>query len=122
MKIKLLMIPAMALSMSACLSTPVQMGNSSAKTTATGSAGGGNSQNVNSKLQRCNKPVGTMAIREDTYASWYSYMNRNGVRSVVPILRLLAQQSNCFVVVERSRRGKRFAIGKTDAGLAHGDR
>lgn len=93
------------LGLSACLSTPVKMGDSSAKTVATGSAGGANAKNANSSLEKCDRPVGTMGIREDTQASWYSHINRNGVQSVVPILRLLAQQSNCFVIVERSSRG-----------------
>jgi len=96
---------ATAAFLSGCVSAPVQLGNSAAKTAATGSAGGSSTSNVNSSLQKCAKPVGTLGIKEDTYSSWYSYMNRNGVRSVTPILRLLAQQSNCFVVVERSRRG-----------------
>lgn len=96
---------AAAITLSGCVSNPVQMGNASAKTVATGSAGGSSTNNVNSSLERCDRPVGTLGIREDTTAYWYSYMNRYGVRSVTPILRLLAQQSNCFVVVERSRRG-----------------
>lgn len=98
---------AATLLISGCVSNPVQLGNAGAKTVATGSAGGANSQNANSSLQRCDSPLGTMGLEEDRYAGWYSYMNRNGVQSTVPILRLLAQQSNCFVVVERSNRGLR---------------
>ena len=89
--------------LSGCISNPVQMGSASAKTTATGGAGGANSENVNSSLERCDKPLGTLGLLEETHEDWYRTMNRHGVHSTVPILRLLAQQSNCFVVVERGQ-------------------
>lgn len=79
----------------------VQMGNPDAKTMATGSAGGSNAANVNSNLERCSSPFGTLAINEDQASDWYSWLGRHGLHSTVPVLRLLAQQSNCFVVVER---------------------
>jgi curli biogenesis system outer membrane secretion channel CsgG len=79
------------------------MGSASAKTTATGSAGGANSANANSSLERCSKPLGTLGLLEETHSNWYRTMNKYGVNSTVPILRLLAQQSNCFVVVERGQ-------------------
>jgi curli biogenesis system outer membrane secretion channel CsgG len=89
--------------LSGCLGNPVQMGSTSAKTTATGAAGGANSANANASLERCNKPLGTLGLLEETHSDWYRTMNRYGVNSTVPILRLLAQQSNCFVVVERGQ-------------------
>ncbi len=79
----------------------VQMGSSSAKSVATGSAGGANATNVNPALEHCSEPYGTLAVNEDHTANWYSWLGRHGLQSTVPILRLLAQQSNCFVVVER---------------------
>ncbi len=79
----------------------VSMGSSKAKTTATGSAGGANAAGANSALERCQRPLGTMALLEDRSSSWYGTMSKHGIRSTTPILRLLAQQSNCFVVVER---------------------
>lgn len=106
MKLKnVLTIALMTSLVSACAEIPVKMGNQSAKTTVTGSAGGANAQNANSQLESCGTPVGTMAVEEDDGAYWYRAMSRYGVQSTVPIIRLLAQQSNCFVVVERSRRG-----------------
>lgn len=90
---------------SACAELPIKMGNEGSKTAATGSAGGANAQNANSQLESCSTPVGTMAVEEDDGAYWFRTMSQYGVRSTVPIIRLLAQQSNCFVVVERSRRG-----------------
>lgn len=79
----------------------VSMGSAGAKSPATGSAGGANSANANASLEHCTSPIGTLAVNEDHTANWYSYLNRHGIQSTVPVLRLLAQQSNCFVVVER---------------------
>lgn len=82
----------------------MQMGDSGAKTVASGSAGGASSQNVNSKLERCEKSLGTLTISEDTSQGWYSRMSQHyNLQSTVPLLRLIVQQSNCFVVVERGR-------------------
>ena len=91
---------ALALSvLPAC--SQVQMGSASAKTEATGSAGGANAANANASLEHCGSPFGTLAVNEDQTSNWYSWMSQHGMQSTVPVLRLLAQQSNCFVVVER---------------------
>ncbi len=79
----------------------MEMGSQDAKSVATGSAGGATATNVNSQLERCAEPFGTLAVNEDHTANWYSWLGRYGIQSTVPVLRLLAQQSNCFVVVER---------------------
>ncbi|MDR1007843.1 MAG: peptidoglycan-binding protein [Campylobacteraceae bacterium] len=82
----------------------MQLGASSAKTTATGSASGSNAENAESGLDRCTESLGTLAIYEDTNADWYRILRYDyKLRPVTPVLRLLAQQSNCFVVVERGR-------------------
>ena len=86
-----------------CMSS-MNMGSSSAKTTATGSAGGANSQNANSQLQRCEQSLGTVTIYEDRDSDWYTVLTRDyRLTSTVPVIRLLAQQSNCFVIVERGK-------------------
>lgn len=88
--------------LSAC--STMDMGNSGAKTAATGSAGGANAQNANATLERCDAPMGTIAIIEDTSAPWYGVLTgQYKLGSTVPVLKLLVQQSNCFVVVERGR-------------------
>ena len=79
----------------------MEMGSQGAKSVATGSAGGATATNVNSQLERCAEPFGTLAVNEDHTANWYSWLGRYGIQSTVPVLRLLAQESNCFVVVER---------------------
>lgn len=81
----------------------MDMGSTAAKTEATGSAGGATAQNANSKLERCDATLGTMAIVEDQTAPWYGRLSQMNLGSTVPVLKLLAQQSNCFVVVERGR-------------------
>ncbi len=85
----------------------VEMGSKKAGSVVSGGAGGANSEDANSALERCDRSLGTMAVEEDTYSPWFDRMGRYGIRSTVPILRLLAQQSNCFIIVERSRRGMR---------------
>jgi curli biogenesis system outer membrane secretion channel CsgG len=57
-------------------------------------AGGG-------QLEKCNETLGTLAVVEDRNAGWYRQMQQYQVQSTVPLLRMLIQQSNCFVVVER---------------------
>lgn len=92
------------LALSACVSTPISMGSEQAKTTATGSAGGATAVNANSALERCDRPVGTAAFIEDTGSSWYGVLtSQYKLPSTTMVLRQLAQQSNCFVVVERGR-------------------
>ncbi len=86
-----------------CLaSNPVQ-GDASAKTAATGSAGGANAQNANAQLERCDQSLGTLAVVEDQSQPWYAQLRGYRLGSTVPLIRLMVQQSNCFVVVERGR-------------------
>lgn len=70
-----------------------------------GSAGGANSANANPKLEYCDQPLGTLGIDEDQRAHWWSsyYRRYPTLGSTVPVLRLMIQQSNCFVIVERGR-------------------
>lgn len=82
----------------------MQMGSPKAQTTATGAAAGATSQGANRGLEHCSRPLGTLAIHEDTNADWYRLLTTNWhLSSTVPVLKLLAQQSNCFVVVERGK-------------------
>ncbi|TAG49655.1 MAG: peptidoglycan-binding protein [Betaproteobacteria bacterium] len=97
-------LTAAALALVGCEATAPKMGTDSAKTTATGSAGGAGAQNVNAKLGRCDRPAGTIALVEDTSLDWYrAYLDKYRLGSTTPVLRLLIQQSNCFIVVERGR-------------------
>ena len=70
-----------------------------------GAAGGAVSADANPKLEYCSEPLGTVGLDEDQQATWWrSYYGRYpSLGSTVPVLRLMIQQSNCFVVVERGR-------------------
>ena len=82
MKTPVLLLPAALLALGA--------GNAAAQSQA---AGG--------QLEKCSETLGTLAVVEDRNAAWYRTMQTYQVQSTVPLLRMLIQQSNCFVVVER---------------------
>ena len=73
------------------------------KTPATGAAGGATSEGASSQLEHCDESLGTMAVVEDQSAAWYGGLQQYKLGSTVPVLRMMIQQSNCFVVVERGR-------------------
>jgi curli biogenesis system outer membrane secretion channel CsgG len=115
MKVSPLFAALSAIALAGCVSSPVKMGSEEAKTTATGAAGGATATNANPQLERCDRPLGTLALLEDQGADWYAILTREyKLTSTVPLLRLLVQQSNCFVVVER---GRGFAAMQTERAL-----
>src|SRR5437660_10597134 len=53
-------------------------------------------------LESCTESLGTLAVVEDRNAAWYHTLrDQYKVQSTVPLIRMLVQKSNCFVVVER---------------------
>ncbi len=98
------LLPALVLALGGCEGTMPQMGGASGMT-ATGGAGGANAEGANSQLEHCDETLGTLSVVEDQAAPWwYSYYRRYPtLGSTVPVLRMMIQQSNCFVVVERGR-------------------
>ncbi|MFN9745877.1 MAG: CsgG/HfaB family protein [Betaproteobacteria bacterium] len=90
---------AVLLMLQGCIATAPKIGGGTSS--AGGAAGGGTAQNQNKDLERCNEPLGTMAMEEDQNAAWYSAMRGYQLGSTLPVLRLMIQQSNCFVIVER---------------------
>ena len=94
------------LALAGCQTTDLQLGSQSAKTVATGSAPGAASSGTNSQLERCASPLGTVSLIENQSAGWYTVLT--GEYRLPPtanLLRLLVQQSNCFVVIERGAAG-----------------
>lgn len=90
--------------LSACANMQPSLGDPAAKTVATGSAGGATAQNANKQLERCDKTLGTLAIVEEANQPWLHQLSAEyRIQSTVPLLRLIVQQSNCFVVVERGK-------------------
>ncbi|AVQ80160.1 MULTISPECIES: CsgG/HfaB family protein [unclassified Variovorax] len=105
---KLTLASALAglLALSGCQTMDMQMGSQSAKTVATGSAAGGATSGESSQLERCDSPLGTVSLIENQSAGWYTILT--GEYKLPPtanLLRLLVQQSNCFIVVERGAAG-----------------
>ena len=95
-----------ALLLAGCQTTDMQMGSQGAKTVATGSAAGAASANTSSALERCASPLGTVSLIENQQAGWYTILrNEYRLPPTANLLRLLVQQSNCFVVVERGAAG-----------------
>ncbi|NND81645.1 MAG: peptidoglycan-binding protein [Gammaproteobacteria bacterium] len=74
-------------------------------TAQSGAAGGGTAQGANPKLEYCPESLGTLAVYEDQNETWWRdyYSRYPELGSTVPVLRLMVQQSNCFVVVERGK-------------------
>ena len=90
-----------ALGLAECWATEPILGGSNVP--VTGAAGGATSQGANSQLEHCDDALGTMAVVEDQSAPWYAGLAQYKLGSTIPVLLLLIQQSNCFVVVERGR-------------------
>jgi curli biogenesis system outer membrane secretion channel CsgG len=87
----------------ACLAADPEPGGGSA-TQARGAAAGEATADANSQLEMCPETLGTISIDEQTNAGWYSaYQSQYRMGSTVPALRLIIQQSNCFVIVDRGR-------------------
>ncbi|MGZ8287826.1 MAG: hypothetical protein ACXW2U_01585 [Telluria sp.] len=104
MKIPSAIIVLASLLLSGCAATQPTLGDPGAKTVATGSAGGASAQNANSQLERCDKSLGTLTIVEEPNQPWLHQLTAQyRMQSTVPLLRLIVQQSNCFVVVERGQ-------------------
>lgn len=89
-----------ALALAACATTP-EMGTD--KGVVSGAAGGSAAENKNSQLEHCDQSLGTLALEEDTSAQWYMTLSQYQLGSTLPVLRLMIQQSNCFVIVDRNR-------------------
>lgn len=67
-----------------------------------GSAGGANSAGGATSLEHCPRTLGTIAVQENVSDPWYAILtNQYKLPATTPLIRLMIQQSNCFVVVDR---------------------
>ena len=67
-----------------------------------GAAGTQGAQGAASDLERCDKPMGAMAVVEpQDYVM--GALARYSLQSPVGLIRMMIQQSNCFIVVERGQ-------------------
>lgn len=90
---------AAVLLLQGCLATAPKVGDGTAATG--GAAGGATAENQNKALEKCDETLGTLAMEEDTNATWYAQLQSYKLGPTTPLLRLMIQQSNCFVIVER---------------------
>src|SRR4030065_394096 len=67
-----------------------------------GSAGPDGAQGEAKELEKCEKSYGTLAVVEPQDAV-ISHLLQYGLQSPVGLIRMMVQQSNCFVLVERGR-------------------
>jgi len=80
-------------------------GDDDEKNTVKGSAGPDGAKNASPQLEKCDKPYGTLAVAEPQDYVGQALM-QYGLPSPVGLIRMMIQQSNCFVVVERGRAMK----------------
>lgn len=67
-------------------------------TSLQGAAAGGTSAGAEN-IVRCDETLGTLAVDDGRDKSWYNYYrSTTGVTSLEPMIRLMVQQSNCFVL------------------------
>jgi curli biogenesis system outer membrane secretion channel CsgG len=107
--LKTVIAASVALALAGCVSSGVKMGSdSNASTVATGGAAGESSSDENSQLEKCAESLGTVSLVENQSAGWYTTITgQYRLPPTANLLRLLIQQSNCFVVVERGAAGMR---------------
>jgi len=103
------LVALVALSVTGCAGlSGMNMGSQRAKTVATGSAAGGASVDANSELEHCDSALGTISLVENENAGWYTILrDQYQLPPTAQLLRLMIQQSNCFIVVERGAAGMR---------------
>jgi len=88
-----------ALLLSACGKSSTSLGEGGS--VVTGSAGPAGAHHAARELVRCDAPVATLALVENP--NGYSYSSSYQLpSSPVPLIRLMAQQSGCFRVVDRA--------------------
>ena len=98
-RLALAAVAALTLGLAGCGQKKTELGEGGS--VVTGSAGPAGAQNASHELVKCDAPVATMALVENpngyTMASGYNLPS-----SPLPLVRLIAQQSGCFRIVDRS--------------------
>ena len=89
-----------------CLSTMPSLSNGMDNSrSVSGATAGSSSTNKNNDLESCEQALGTLALFEDQNLPWWrDYRSRYpNLGTTIPVIRMMVQQSNCFVIVERGR-------------------
>lgn len=75
----------------------VTQGNSSGP--VTGAAAGGTSVGADANLERCDETLGTLAVDDGRDEVWWgAFVQNTQITTIEPMVRLIVQQSNCFVI------------------------
>lgn len=89
----------LAAALAACDRKPVELGQGGS--VVSGSAGPAGAHNAARELLHCDAPVATLALAENPHG--YTYAGSHQLPPTpLPLVRLMAQQSNCFRVVDRA--------------------
>ncbi|SFE24408.1 CsgG/HfaB family protein [Paracidovorax konjaci] len=117
---KVMVVGIAALALAACGEKKTELGQGGS--VVSGSAGPQGAQNAARELVRCDAPVATLALAENPNG----YVMGSGYQlpaSPVPLVKLLAQQSGCFRVVDRAAglRGTVQEQDLRDAGVLRKD-
>ena len=99
-----LVVIVAAVSSAGCMSTMPKLGGGGGNT-VTGAAAGSTAEGNNSSLESCKEPLGTIRVFEDQKLGWWREYRKHypNLGSTLPVIRMMIQQSNCFVVVERGK-------------------
>ena len=93
-------LPALAFAEGGLLD--MKVGSSDASGAVTGAAGTAGTQNEAKQLVKCDKPFGKIAVYEPQ-DSYQKALTQFSLPSPTGLIRLMIQQSGCFVVVERGQ-------------------
>jgi hypothetical protein len=96
----LVVLSSLALALSAYAQGITDMKKGEGGSVVQGSAGPGGSSDAASDLEHCDKPMGTVAVVEPQ-SQVVLALSRYKLGSPTGLIRLMVQQSNCFLVVER---------------------
>jgi len=87
-----------ALLLAGCLQGGGSVSQGTSGTAVQGAAAGQTSADAGN-IERCEEPLGTLAVDDGRGASWWGPFTRaTNVTTIEPLLRLAVQQSNCFVL------------------------
>lgn len=65
----------------------------------TGAVAGSSSVGATPGLERCAEPLGTLAVDDGRQASWWGpWSAATQITTIEPMVRLVVQQSNCFII------------------------
>lgn len=72
-------------------------------TIVSGSGGAAGAQGESEHLVRCAQPIGVAALLEPKTSGYHSYYRQHKLKSPLPMIKLIMQQSGCFRIVDRGR-------------------